>query len=501
VRAIIYYSAEDEIIITDITDYNITLSSTPLNSNDTSGTVGDFSITFLRPYDPDNHINVRGPSILEGKVVHFESDFGSVSGYVDTVEARGPAEIVLQCSSNASGLNSYNVQATPLRSSSLEGALKYYFSLGISDQWVNVVVDPEIADRGIVYPGWSGELWHHLKMLCAAEDIELVLGIFGTVQARPVRKRNASSRNLTEVSVRTDSSNIAQSIEVYEYNCSPAVGELFYPRGGWSEDVEILSVNAGEYTEQSIELAGSMETFQEPQMYDFVERDWTQSSTYTIVADDGFPVPIQQWRDSGGLISFELNDDFRTMTVKMKGATGIRMDDGNKATSFSLALSSDSGGSSRYSTLRIVGDGVLHDHENKLQVATGIPEELTGTDVGATIDNPFLFDRERVAKAAARAVKEFSGAVLTAQITATEVSKDVGIGSEGDRIDIDGRPFRIRETNYTPGVVSINLDDDLIHQEVEDALEGMTYQQVEDENEGLTYRNVFSRGRNYGNGP
>src|SRR5690625_6262597 len=127
------------------------------------------------------------------------------------------------------------------------------------------------------------------------------------------------------------------------------------------------------------------------------------------------------------------------MSVNMKVATWIRMDYGNKATSFSLALSSDSGGSSRYSTLRIVGDGVLHDHENKLQVATGIPEELTGTDGGATIDNPLLFDRERVAKAAGRAVKELSGAVLTAQITATEVSKVVGIGSEGDRIDIDGR--------------------------------------------------------------
>src|SRR5690625_7530459 len=116
------------------------------------------------------------------------------------------------------------------------------------------------------------------------------------------------------------------------------------------------------------------------------------------------------------------------MTVKMKGATGIRMDDGNKATSFSLALSSDSGGSSQYSGLRIVGDGVLHDHENKLQVATGVPEELTGTDVGARVAHPFLFDRTRAAKPAARAVHDLSWAVLTAQLTASEVSNHVASG-------------------------------------------------------------------------
>src|SRR5699024_11337312 len=97
------------------------------------------------------------------------------------------------------------------------------------------------------------------------------------------------------------------------------------------------------------------------------------------------------------------------------GARGIRLSDGELGTSFSLALSADSGGSSRYSTLRIVGNGIFHDNEKTLTVNTGIPESATGTDVGATVDNPFLCDRERVAAAASRAARQFSGAVLSAR--------------------------------------------------------------------------------------
>src|SRR5690625_4662576 len=139
------------------------------------------------------------------------------------------------------------------------------------------------------------------------------------------------------------------------------------------------------------------------------------------------------------------------MVVKMKGASGIRLDNGEEATSFSLALSSDAGGSSRYSTLRIVGDGVLHENEKTLVVDTGIPEEVTGTEVGASIDNPFLFDRERVAKAASLAARQFSGAVLRATGDATNLGSGWGAGEIGGGLKTNGRPDRVREVTCNRG--------------------------------------------------
>src|SRR5699024_9871649 len=124
-----------------------------------------------------------------------------------------------------------------------------------------------------------------------------------------------------------------------------------------------------------------MESFLTPIMQTFVSKDHITSSVYTVVAEDGFPIQPQQWEDAGGNISFELGEDYQTMTVKMQGARGIRLSDGELATSFSLALSADSGGSSRYSTLRVVGEGIFYDNEKTVTVTRVITESACCTDV------------------------------------------------------------------------------------------------------------------------
>lgn len=493
-KVIISYDASNEIISTDIVDYSISLSSTPLNSNDSSGSVGDFSVTFLRPHSPWNHINSRGVETLEGRKIHLDSDHGSIFGLINTVSETDHNTIEVQCTSYAGGLNAYNVQAKPMYST-LEAALTYYFSLG--DSSVGVVLDPGVPNPIVSYPGWSGELWYHLKLLCAAQNIQFVLTGDGYVRVELTRQKELPLQFRTSSETSISSTNLAQRVEVREYNCEAVSSALFYPRGGWSQDTPILSVNAGEYTEQIIELAGSIKTFQHPLMQTFVSRDHQSSSVYTIVAEDGFPVQPQQWEDAGGKISFEIGEDFQTMIVKMNGARGIRLSSGEEATSFSLALSSDSGGSSRYSTLRILGEGVLHENEKILSVPTGVPESATGTEVGATIDNPFLIDRERVATAAARAAREFSGAVLTAQGNATNLGEGFSTEDTGGRITINRRPYRVREVTYTAGNLNFTADDDLVHGDVWLALEGRSYGEVQGDNGGLTYRNVFSRGVRY----
>lgn len=493
-KVLIAYDGANDIISADIVNYSISLQSMPKSSNDSSGSVGEFSVEFILPLNASNHLNSRGFEILEGKGVQFESDYGLIYGTINSASLTDRHALTIQCTSYAGGLNAYNVQAKPLYTS-LYGALVYYFSLGTES--VNVVVDPSIADRTVVYPGWSGELWYHLKLLCAAEDLNFVLTGQGYVYVQPNKTNEVPTSYGTSLSQSVDSSNLAQKVSVREYNCQPVAQALFYPRGGWSEDTEILSVNAGEYTEQVIELGGSIETLQEPQMYEFVERSWDSSSTYTIVAEDGFPVPEALWTSRGGKISFEINDDYQSITVKMRGANGVPLASGDTATSFSLALAADSGGSSRYSTLRIVGSGVLHDHDKELVVNTGIPESVTGTEIGATIDNPFLFNRERVGRAAALAVREYSGAVLSAQGAATNLGSGFTVDDVGARITVGQRPFRVRSVGYAPEGLNFTAEDDLSHEDMQDALSGMTYGEIETENSGLTYRNVFSRGVRY----
>lgn len=493
-RVTIAYDVTREIISTDIINYTISLQSMPVNSNDSSGSVGSFSVEFLIPLDLNNHLQSRGFQILEGKSAQFDSDYGTMYGLITAATLTDENTIQIECTSYAGGLNAYNVQARPLYTY-LGGALAYYFSLGTES--VNVVVDPTLSGRVVKYPGWHGELWYHLKLLCAAENINFVLTGQGYVYVEPNRVNEVSAQYQISSSETVDSSNLAQSVSVREYNCEPVSSALFYPRGGWSEEVPVLSVAAGEYTEQTIELAGSMETFQTPTMQTFVSRDHASSSVYTVVAEDGFPIQPSRWNANGGKIEFEIGPDFQTMTVKMQGAEGLFLDNGDPATNFSLALSSSTGGGT-YSTLRIVGAGILHENDKEFVVATGIPESVTGTDVGATIDNPFLFDRERVGRAASLAAASFAGAVQTASGTASYLGSGFGVDDVGGRITLSGRPFRIRDVNYTPDSLTFSAEDDLLHSEVQSKLDDMTYGDVEQENSGLTYRNVASRGLQYG---
>lgn len=693
----IKYSSSRSILITDLEDYTITIDSTPIDSADSSGSVGTFNATFPRPMDSTGDLNFHSPLLLVGKDVILETVHGTLAGIIDNVSLRDHNMISVECTSYAGPLNAYRVKAKPMhgnvaytwlgaahlsestlrvdgteiarnlvrnpsfeadlsfvssgtgvsntrvantltsfgsrmmrsivstsgsaetdvwqevaipsgntgkylnfslnvgsvpsnvtvwpyiefysstgrllreylfehRNSSnlsdlprvggsysipsgatssrvgiflrgtsvstppplntavdtdgwsayisstpgtfnrpffdgsfangegpvdLGAALKYYFSLATST--VGLVVEEIVAYRPVVYPGWTGELWYHLKMLCAAEDVQFVLSGDNVVRVEPNVIREFEHLPIISEDENVNSSQTAQSIEVYEYNSEPVRNVLFYPAGGWSEDVEILSVNAGEYTEQTIELGGTISSFQAPTMQTFVSREHQSSSVYTIVGDDGFVIQPAQWRDNGGEVTFEIGEDSDTMVVKMRGATNIRMSDGTTSTSFSLALAADTNSGSRYSTLRIVGTGVRY-HKEILNVATGIDPDLTGTEVGVTVDNPFLFDRERVGRAASLASAAYAGATLTASLSLSWVGEGFRTTDVGARFQLDGRMYRMRSLNYSATEVSASADAHTTYRDYKDANDNLTYGDVELISRDLNYRDVELRG-------
>src|SRR5690606_33369235 len=90
----------------------------------------------------------------------------------------------------------------------------------------------------------------------------------------------------------------AQSVEVYEYDLEWVEDGLMYPSGGWTPEVAVLNVNAGETAEYTLTdpwLSASLVSIQEPEMVTFVSQEHDSSSVYTVVADDGLPVAPGLW--------------------------------------------------------------------------------------------------------------------------------------------------------------------------------------------------------------
>lgn len=185
-------------------------------------------------------------------------------------------------------------------------------------------------------------------------------------------------------------------------------------------EVEVLNVNAGETAEYTLELSASLSSFQEPEMVTWVGQNHDSSSVYTVVADDGLPVDPAYWAAQGGNVEITLNDDTRSLSVVLTGPKGVQLSGGNVSKSFSLALASDTTGS-RYSTLRIVGTGVRFDRQSK-RIRTGVSPVHTSTEVGVTIDNPFINDLDSLYRAGTRAAKAFTGEASTYSSEVTTVT-------------------------------------------------------------------------------
>lgn len=540
-------------------DYSVDEASSPLAAGDSSGSVGRFSVTIPIP-DPNTplpyrdtpwkRIRLLGPQVLLDKSVRiYDSRKGFTLGTIQSSEySKDGGTIVLSGPSRLGQLNVYGIQAQPFVGT-LREAFSYY--LGLANISTDLFVDDDIADREVVFPGWSGELWYYLKLMAAAQDCDISL-VSGVILLRGIRKRVAIQNRDTTRSVSTGGTTLAQAVEVYQYNNREITNELVYPPGGWNPEVDVQNVNAGETAEYTLELSASVSSIQPPVMVTSVSQDYGDSSVYTIVADDGLPVDPALWEASGGRVSVEVSEDTTHLILKLTGATGVPTSAGAAAQNFSLALGSDTTGN-RYSTLRIVGSGVAYT-KTKKRIRTGVPASKTATDIGVTIDNPFISTTNDLYRAGTRAAKQYAGAVmsLSGSVTAINRRGDTGqatyptygqvenelkstlggtpsygdvqtyYGSlglvsyedvrqhwfeffrnddldqvfgnvQGARIYDRGsrRWYRIRQGGLTPAAIGINsADDDLIHGDIQELYDTLTYAGVQSVLDDFTYREV-----------
>lgn len=563
-------------------DFSVEEAATPLAAGDSSGQVGTFRVVVpvpdahvplaieatqpgygegpygFGPYggtggssnSPWKIMRVIGPQILIGHGVRIEDPRkGFTLGTISQADlSRDGARITLQGSTRLGSLNVFGIQAQPFVGT-LRDAFTYYLSL--AGETTDVFVDDEIASRPVTFPGWTGELWYYLKLMAAAQDCDISL-VSGVILLRAIRKRVASRNREITSGFSAGSNTLAQSVEVYQYNNRAITNELIYPPGGWNADVETLNVNAGETTEYTLELSASVSSIQPPVMQTFVSQGHNSSSVYTIVADDGLPVSPSAWQAYGGSLSVSIDPGTTTLTVSLTGALGLPTSAGALARNFSVALGSDVTGN-RYSTLRIVGSGVAFS-KTKKRIRTGVPASKTATEVGVTIDNPFISTANDLYRAGTRAARNYTGRALSwtgsvlsvnrrgdsgvatypsytqvkaalveaiggtptyAQVKAYyaglglqsyrdvrahwfEVFRDDDVDQvfgnvQGARIfdPASRRWYRIRDASLSPGGINISsADDDLTNGDIQGFYAGMTYGQVKDMLSPLSYRDV-----------
>ena len=450
-------------VVYEASQFSVTEDATPLSAGDSFGSVGSFTMTVLAPGVSD-----RAPSVPDGKLFNarnpatrwiqkdvklVDDQKGFTLGRIVQVSKRAGDLFDLTCESRLGVLNVFNVQSEP-QSGTLDTIFKYYCSLaGVVD---GVYVDPAIANRSITVPGFNGELWYNLKALAAALDVDISL-VSGVILVRPIRARIAARNRQTESSISVGGS-LAQQVEVFYYNNEAITNKLVYPPGGWTEEVPVININAGETIEETLELSSSVTSIQQPTMVSSVAPGYESSSVFTISGDDGNAVPASLWSGLGGSLRLEIGEDYQTLKLIVSAPSGIKNRDGSLIQTYSIAMTADQTG--RYSSLRVIGSGVRFRKESIL-AGTGVDSSRTSTEIGLSIDNKFISTRDEAYRAGLRAARQFTGRSIT--LSGSVISVNRG----GDSGVLDFIPYSSVQTAFNA----------LTYQESKDMLVGQSYNQ------------------------
>ncbi|QDK03295.1 minor tail protein [Microbacterium phage Roman] len=523
--------------------YTVQESSTPLAGGDSSGAIGTIEAEVSKlPFSPIG-LNAQEPLSL------VDTALGSTLGTIREVgHSRSSATGYSIMASNRLGEFNIEAQVLPF-SGRLEDAFRYYCSIANID--TGILVDPALANRQVNFLGWQGNLWNHMKMMATAISADLNL-ISNNVVLRPVRLFDAIRNRDIESSATIDSTDLARKQEVVWYPSKYVNRGLVYPDGGWRSDISPLSVSAGETVEVTLDTSkdvfASIFSIEQPVAQTFVSMGHNTSSVYSVVGDDGLPIPPAQWRDYGGSLSVRISEDTQALVVTLKGANGLFQSNGQPMKTFRIGIASGTSSSDTYSTLRIVGRYISTRPESII-LPTGVPDFRTGQEFAPTIDNPFLNSLESAYSAGVRGARRYAGRRMTitasvsalnrrgqtgtanyppysyaqnlwggrtyASVKASLVPKTYGdvtadfYASVQDDFDNQvfgnapgarywdqgtGRYYRVRQATTSWGQMQIEGDDDLTNGDMQKLFQGMTYAQVGARYAGQTYYKANVRG-------
>ena len=364
--------------------YSYTEASTPSNPGDDSGGVGEF--VFEVREDPR-----RSQLLYRDNIVLRDSLYGEVTGFISGINTdNGIARV-----SGLSRLGSLNTDSVlPAGEGTLGELLLAIFERG------NIVgeidIEPDVAERELVFPGFTGNLWIYLKNICVSEQIEVSL-VLNRVLVRKLRQREIPQENIQSEFWSIEDISLAQNVEVAFYNYEYLEDFLAYPKGGWNPDVAVYQVEANETVEFDIPIDAYLLEIQQPVIQDFVGL-LDEGSVYSVSGNDGIFLPSQLWTDRGGELKVSLKENGTVIGVEVRGPNLPSL------SPFTIGLSD---GATQYSTLRIRGKGVAFDRQT-LRVPTGLTEAETSNEIGPTVDNPMISTYEQAYEAGVRARQIFA---------------------------------------------------------------------------------------------
>ena len=383
-------------IETLISDYTVVEDATPTVVGDTSGGAGQISLDFRETPDTwDGTLD-----LFNREVILIDDMRGETSGIVTDLQARsGVASF-----SALSRLSKLVVESNiPPVAGTMGEVVEHILShVGIEDGF-SVDASLSASHPQVAMPAYDGDVWQLIKSLCSAYQIECSLASSNIV-FRPLRQRQIQIDNVTEREWTVTMTDLAQNVEVYNYNNVEVNGGLMYPQPHEQQEATVMSVDAGETKVYAVRTSASFfavpGAVQQPMVIDMVPQDYNGvASVYSVVDKDGEIVSAGDWASNSGFITVEVTEDHSTLNITV-GGCGLE-----ERAPFTIGY--QIAGHERYSTLRLVGSGVK-SAKQLLRFPTGVPISDSAEEVGITVDNLWIGTIDRAYDAGGRLAASYA---------------------------------------------------------------------------------------------
>lgn len=417
---------------------------------------------------------------VEFQVKQVSSTDGFISAVGDTVQSR----LNVEKTAEPHGGSTANLLT----------AIQYYCELVDLFPVIDGELETELQAIPVNFIGWKGNVWEHLKMLCAGFSLSQTnnvgLEMYIDVNELVFRKAKQVNADYTDEiegqTIAVSGFDAAEEVKIYNYNTSYKTNGIIRDT---SETVEVMGfdpknvsiadsmqVDAGETITKRFNVNASLESVNQPVCVSTISPYPYTGITgqYVIVGSDNLPISPTQWNALGGKVIISLTENPTEIEISVTAPPVPEIihssGTGNGLAPYKIGIEEADG--SEYPAFYITGTGVFFD-KREVTLKTGASSDYTSKTEAPIIDNPFITRRSDLAIRGVAAAQRVCGPNV--QLTESIV-KPLAFGeTPGTMRNVDSNRYRITSVQYSPEVASITAQASVMFSEFDTIWSGKTF--------------------------
>lgn len=214
---------------------------------------------------------------------------------------------------------------------------RFFDAVGVVEGTYTLIVEG-LKDKLFDVPSYNSVVWAGMRQWLSANELDLNY-IGDKLYLKPVGSKNIYLQDLSAgYGIDCKTGSLAKTIEVNVYHRQAFNAGLVFPgretiypdaNEHFSDSTyNSISVGAGEVVETTLQLAAEVKSIRQPSMVTAIPVEHGKPNVpvsqypngiYMIVGKDNKRITPEQWKDLGGGLSVTLNEDHRSVTVRVSG--------------------------------------------------------------------------------------------------------------------------------------------------------------------------------------